>query len=770
MVNIRSLFTRPPAIKQASKPPADSPIAMYWDGSTLSPIKSGYFETSGEHSGFGPWLSGSSYREIGNNERGYAEAYVSCEWAFRALNVRTQKIASVMAQGVIQDVNGKPITGHPLTAALESAYRYYRQDIYKSWAFNKGLYGESYIQIVRAALTPFISSPRALHSLTPLAIEPVFENGRIASYEYQADDGAHVLYPADIIFDSEYNPLDEKRGLSLFAVALNSINIDRSIVIITKSYLKNNARPGIIFTPKNTTVNPADWDRMKSTLAERSKGPENSGKPLIVNFPMDTTVVQPPSFADQATLTEEKKRRICSVIGVPTALVDYTDMAFQLSEEQAKNFYDLTIIPAAEEMTRVVNNILMPVFDRSGAKLVLPIDTILSQLQDPNTARSATSAALSGGYLTLNEARKKHQEPEVEGGDIFFFQQGVVPIPLDQLANAPALVAASQPQSPPPGNSGPVGVMPPGMHPPGARPPLGNLPSGQPPARPQLPPGAKPTPPNGNMSVHMASFDQTPVSPVKQATPSEELAAWKRKAVKSGASKPFVAYTLPKHIEAFVRDELMAADTKAAIAAVFEDALGLLDTAQMKTYEDTRAAFIAEMQTVIGAGQADDVSRQKFAGSMKAALRRYGLQAFQDGITEGSEADHESFSEDELTIFKTWNAETADYISGLSSELYKEGGITEAEVDNRAELWANKSLDDIYYAGYRIGGAEKPATWHVDGAKEHCDTCLSRDGETKTMDEWGGVGFPRDRRLICEGWKCTCYLTGKSGNVIGFQP
>jgi hypothetical protein len=503
---------------------------------------------------------------------------------------------------------------------------------------------------------------------------------------------------------------------------------------------------------------------IKTTVSEKMKGPSNAGKPVIMPTPMDVTTVQPPSQEDTQILTDEKKRRICTVIGVPVALVDYTDMAFQLSEEQARNFYDLTVIPEAEEMARVVNTQLMPVFDRSGAKLVLPIDDILNQLQDPSSRMTATTEQLAGGALMLNEARKKHQLPEVEGGNIFFFPSGVVPVPLDQLPNAAALIAASQMQPFGGQSTSQPFTAPPGMQLPAgnSKPPAGNnaLPFGNPVMRP----------PAGNLSVHTAAFDQTPVNAVtvKQATPADELLAWKRKATKSGAGKPFVSYVIPKHVEQFVREELPLAADKAAIAAVFEDAIALVDTAAMKDYADTRAEFVQEMLTIIGQGQADDVSRQKFSGSMRTALRRYGLQAFQDGITEGSEADHESFSEDELTIFKAWNAETADYISGLSSELYKEGGITESEVELRADMWGRKSLNDIFYTGYRIGGANKALTWHIGGTIDHCDSCKANDGVTKTADEWGQSGFVQDRRLDCGGWKCECFYTDSQGNRVGY--
>jgi len=44
---------------------------------------------------------------------------------------------------------------------------------------------------------------------------------------------------------------------------------------------------------------------------------------------------------------------------------------------------------------------------------------------------------------------------------------------------------------------------------------------------------------------------------------------------------------------------------------------------------------------------------------------------------------------------------------------------------------------------------------------------LERHQQTKTIDEWGKVGFPRDRRLPCGGWKCDCQIFDEKGNKIG---
>ena len=118
-------------------------------------------------------------------------------------------------------------------------------------------------------------------------------------------------------------------------------------------------------------------------------------------------------------------------------------------------------------------------------------------------------------------------------------------------------------------------------------------------------------------------------------------------------------------------------------------------------------------------------------------------------------------------MFRAWQQETSEYVTGFADELFKEGGITDAEVPFRVNLWANKTLDDIYYTALREAGPHVEDTWKVDPDKDHCDSCVTRNGQTKTVEEWGKIGFPRDRRLDCGGWDCGCDIWDKNGNRLG---
>ncbi|MBK8029207.1 MAG: phage portal protein [Chloroflexi bacterium] len=397
--------------QRGALPARDAPLAWLFDGERLTALKYRDGET---HSSFGGW-----YGLSGTNAESYARAYMTSVWAFRAINVRVQKVAEVLRRGrVIHRVSGRQHDDHPLFEALEQAYRHFGQDVFEDWAFSKSVYGETYLELVRG-FTPSGLIPAAVRVLNALAVEPVIEGGRIAAYRYRDGSAIKLFAPEDVAFDRLRNPLDDTRGYSLLAAAMDAVNIDRNVVLLTRAHLQNNARPGLIFTPKAGRLSQADVDLIQTTLAEDARGTRNAGNPLLMPTAFDVTVATPPDLTDIDGLSETQKRRICAAVGVPAALIDYADMPYQLSPEQTRTFYELTLIPEAEKIARVINAQVLPFFDPGReVEFRLPLDEIRTALTDPRARTEIANGQLAAGAITLNEYREMLGWKAIADGDV----------------------------------------------------------------------------------------------------------------------------------------------------------------------------------------------------------------------------------------------------------------------------------------------------------------------------------------------------------------
>lgn len=695
---------------------AATPAAFYWGADGIQPVALKYRD--GEfHSSFGARAApGYSARDFSANEDGYARAYLTCVWAYRAINVFVQKVAEVLRRGqVVDKQTAREIPDHALMQAFDLAFRFYQQDIFEYWLLSKQIYGEAYVELVNAF--PFnaqsIGVPRALRVLNALGVEPVIQRGAIVQYRYNGDDEATTFTPYEIAFDRYTNPLDDVRGYSPLAAALDSVNVDRTIVLFTRSHLKNNARPGLIFTPKEGRLSQADVDMIQSTLSEDVKGAANAGNPLLMPTAFDVTVAQPPAMDDLNALTDEHKRRICSAIGVPIALVDYTDMAFQLSPEQNKTFYELTVIPAAEKVVRVINTQVLPFFDSSRkTEFKINVDGIRAGLADPKTRTEIANLRLQAGGITLNEYREQLDMAAVTDGDVRYVPMGVQIVKAGMLGQTPAPL----PQTPP---------------------------------APLL--GA------GNGSVADAQPPAVNAVPMKAEASAEivkELKDWRLVVGRKGIEFPFVPLHLPAVVSAYVR---LALDDGEDVTDVFKAARELADGIAAKAFINTRAAFIRDIKQIIGDAQASAVSRAKFGGAMRSIIRKAGLIALRDGMNE-VQYDPESLSVEELSAFRSWQEEASLRVTNLGAEIFKQG-ISEAEVAIRAEMWANITLESARQLGILLGKPNQLMEWQRGPTSDSCEDCIRLEFQVHTMKEWVDSGWtPTSRKTACGSYNCLCSL------------
>lgn len=398
--------------------------------------------------GFGSMMDGGGYqgayngavRDLQRVDEGYAMAYMTCVWAFRGIQIRAQKVGELLRDAKLVDVDtGKVIKRHLYLDALENAFINYYQDFYEEWYFFKALTGEAYIYLEdEKILDTDITFPYGVRVLNSLAVEPNILGNKIKDFWYNEDGGTPKdIPPSRMVFDKYRNPFDDLRGASLLTAAMDAVNIDRQIAILNKNFVRNNARPGLIFTPRSGKLGIPDGQLIKDFVAEDVKGAKNAGKPLVMPFPMDVTVAKPPDLEDQTYLTDDQKSRILSGLGIPLGMVDYGAERYQMSPEQRRGFYTETIIPDASHAAMVINARILRHFDpQRRFKLELDLTRIMPILEDQQVRTNITNIRYRSGLLSWNEARiAQGERPEPGKGDFYIMPEGYVIVKTEDLGN-----------------------------------------------------------------------------------------------------------------------------------------------------------------------------------------------------------------------------------------------------------------------------------------------------------------------------------------------
>lgn len=167
------------------------------------------------------------------------------------------------------------------------------------------------------------------------------------------------------------------------------------------------------------------------------------------------------------------------------------------------------------------------------------------------------------------------------------------------------------------------------------------------------------------------------------------------------------------------------------------------------------------------------------AGALRAAFRNElhdaGMMAYEDGLRAGGVDPDES---DALTKAERrrkvaeWLAVQNTFITNLVDDIQgREEPVSSKEIALRGQMWANKSLRSIYYAGLYEAQATKFFEWEYDPEKHHCATCLTLNGQVHSLKTWMKSGFtPGCTCLECGGYLCGCKFKATTAGSRGRIP
>jgi hypothetical protein len=137
------------------------------------------------------------------------------------------------------------------------------------------------------------------------------------------------------------------------------------------------------------------------------------------------------------------------------------------------------------------------------------------------------------------------------------------------------------------------------------------------------------------------------------------------------------------------------------------------------------------------------------------ALLEAGADALLDGYADGG-SPMASLDEEARKALSVWRAEQSPFLRKFADELF-DTPFTYEQLQRRADLWINKSINPIYFTGLELANRNQRFMWVVDPIKEHCPSCLKLNGQVHRMKDYTRTGLlPQSDKLICGGYQCGC--------------
>ena len=725
--------------------------------------------TSGLFTGAG--VSGRN-TNLTRTEWGAATAYQIVPEVNRAISLRSAAISALNWEIVKKDKDGNEVVlctqedtqpEHPLARAFNATYDYSNQSMIALMAYSHDLVGEVFVQKTWTEETG-----RGLFWLNPLGTEPIIA-GRIVSFQYTSMDGAQSesLKPNEVAYYHNRSPYSNFRGLGLTQVVMQKINMARNLDDFIEDFFNNNARPSVLVSPQgDMPFTDQQITQLQQQLDNFLKGRGNNWSTYVSKIGAKYTPMDQPNVGDHYTIAPILSRYIYTVYGVPLAIAgDDSGTQYKTGDDVQVAFYQNTIIPLARELAKYINTQIMPYFDNSGAFFRFDTSEFdLVSADDDLRSQIATRNFLAGLW-TRNKALEYQKETDIPAIDFMLIEGGLIPIHVvPEYWKYKLTVSPATELAPVVGTD--IGVE-------GAE----NLPPPEPAQPAQLP--------AGESAIDIEPAPTQISGKATQTNAADELRAWEKKTTKNWKAK-----FEPLHTKGALSDtiEYLIVDSNgdmAAIKSAFEQARSWLADSEkwtderlsiafellysIKAYADTRKQFVDDMLRIIDAGQKDESTRRKFAAEIRSVLRKYGLQAYRDGMNEVG-YDPESLSKKEFERFRNWQDEQSGYVTKFGAEVFKMG-ITPDEVSIRANMWADVSLRGIYLGGITAGNGQQRLEWKLGKAERHCPDCLVLNGQVHTADEWEAKGLrPGNGMTICkQGCDCDLVTTDKKtvGNYLG---
>jgi len=303
------------------------------------------------------------------------------------------------------------------------------------------LSGNAYLEVVRPSDG---SPPRELYALRPDRMRVVPDvSGVPRAYRYEVE-GRTVDWPvdpvtgeSDVLHLREFHPLDDWYGLSPIEAAASAIDQHNAAAEHNAALLQNGARPSgaLVF---RSDPGPDGIRRVEEALLDRTHGPANAGRPLVLGGDVDWKELGfSPRDMDFAEMKAQAAREISAAFGVPHLLVVAGEATYANRADARLELWEHTVIPMLDRLASALSAWLGPMFGE-GLRLTTDLDEIPALAP---RRRMKWQQIQQADFLSLNEKRQALGYAPV-------VQEQAMPVEEKALTPFEAATGQSQPRDP----------------------------------------------------------------------------------------------------------------------------------------------------------------------------------------------------------------------------------------------------------------------------------------------------------------------------------
>jgi HK97 family phage portal protein len=334
---------------------------------------------------------------------------------FRAVQLISGCVSTLPLHLYERDGDARKRAEHPLDYLLNdepndemdaSTFRETLQGHVLTW-------GNGYAEIVRDGA----DRPVALYPLSPDLVRPKRANG-VLLYEVTKDGGGTKTLTADNVLHIYGLGYDGLVGYSPIRIARQSIGLGMAAEEFGARFFGNGTHlGGIIERPAGVFWSDDGAKRFKSDFANWHQGVGKSHKVAVLEDGMQYKKLGLPP--NEAQFLETRKFQVTEIArwyGIPPHLLyDLERSTFSNIEQQGIEFLTYSLRYWLKKWERAIKRSLLSKEERQRYYAEHVTDDLVRA--DIKTRYDAYNIAVAGGWLSVNDVRRKENEPPVGGGD-----------------------------------------------------------------------------------------------------------------------------------------------------------------------------------------------------------------------------------------------------------------------------------------------------------------------------------------------------------------
>jgi HK97 family phage portal protein len=327
---------------------------------------------------------------------------------------------------------------HPLLRLLSTANPWFNgYDATVLRVVWQELTGNAYLHVI----TDAFGTPTELWPMPPQWTEVIPDPVEfISGYRYGKGSESKQNFPADeVIHFRRPNPRDLFYGMGKLEAAWGAANANAALHSMDLAMFQNNGRPDYLLTIKGNASGD-ELERVERAIKQKFRGPRNRGNFMVSTAEID---VKPLAFPPKdLTGRDDVVEEIAAVFGVPVSMLKANDPNLAGASIGFASWREMTVLPLCRMDEETLNQRLLPMFGLEGDAVLAYDDPVpLNRQQD----LTETQVAVSGGWLTPNEARERYGLERTD--DPMADRLLVNGQPLGAAAPAPMALDATPPQT-----------------------------------------------------------------------------------------------------------------------------------------------------------------------------------------------------------------------------------------------------------------------------------------------------------------------------------